>query len=131
MFENKTDSTFKIKKWEETPIIKTEVSPKLSRADVIMKYSGDIDGESNIIYLITDITDLKATIIGIEHFLGKINGHEGSFLIEQDGTYEEGVFKASGVVIPGSGSGGLEGLEGESQYSMKQGKVTFKFNYKL
>lgn len=84
----------------------------LSLAEVGYTYKGDIEGSSTQRCLIAYKAD-AAPVLSLEHFTGSVGGHEGSCVFLQIGTQDAGSVATRLEVVPGMGSGGLEGLRGE------------------
>ena len=85
----------------------------LTRADVRFSYAGDIEGTSQLIYLIAYKAD-AAPVLCFEHFEGSIGGHEGSCVFQHIGKQDKGSVSGRVEVVPGMGTGGLESLRGEA-----------------
>ena len=86
----------------------------LTRAEVEYSYRGDVEGRSTLVYLIAYKAD-AAPVLGLEQFTGSVDGHEGSFVFRHDGSQDAGSVTARLEVVPGMGTGGLEGLRGEAE----------------
>ena len=89
----------------------------LSKAEVSYRYSGEIEGTSTLVYLIAYKAD-AAPVLGLERFTGSIGGHEGSCVFRHVGSQDAGSVSARVEVVPGMGTGGLEGLVGEAELSI-------------
>src|SRR5437899_8821126 len=111
----KTTATarFAIKSWDEKAYREGPGRPKLTRASVTKTYSGDIEGEGQVEYLMMYRSDGSATFVGLERIVGRIGDRTGSFVLQRTGVFEDGLAKESYHVIPGSATGDLEGLRGE------------------
>ena len=109
-------ATFRVKSWDEEPYDETEGAPKLTRARVAKVFSGDIEGESVVEYLMVHRPDGTASFVGVERVVGRLGDMEGSFVLQHGGTYVGGVAKAEWSVVPGSGTGSLTGLSGEGGF---------------
>src|SRR6266436_6372440 len=111
----KTTATarFAIKRWDEKPYREGPNQPKLTRASVTKTYTGDIEGEGQVEYLMMYRSDGSATFVGLEQVVGRIGGKTGSFVLQRSGTFENGRATESYSVIPGSPTGDLQGLVGE------------------
>lgn len=112
--------TFETKSWDE----KTwdgqpwnEVSgAKLTHAHVTAAFQGDIQGESRQEWLMTYRSDVSANFVGLERVSGQIGGRSGSFVLQHNGTYENGVINNTFFVVPGCGTGELHNLRGQGSY---------------
>ncbi len=86
----------------------------LTRAEVGYTYTGDVEGTSTLTYLIAYKAD-AAPVLGLEQFTGSVDGHEGSCVFQHTGSQDAGSVSAHLEVVPGMGTGGLEGLRGEAE----------------
>jgi hypothetical protein len=89
----------------------------LSRAEVSYSYRGDLQGTGTLVYLIAYKAD-AAPVLGLERFTGSIGGREGSCVFRHVGSQDAGSVSARLEVVPGMGTGGLEGLVGEAEVAI-------------
>lgn len=123
---------FAITAWDEKPYREGADRPKLTKATVTKTYTGDIEGEGHVEYLMAYLTDGAASFVGIEQVTGRLGGKSGSFILERTGVFEGGQAKEIYSVIPGSGTGGLKGLRGEGRSSVGHGmEHPFVLSYEL
>lgn len=126
------NSRFAIKSWDEKPYSEGQGLPKLTRAVVTRTFTGDIAGEGHVEYLMMYRGDGSATFVGLERVVGNVAGKAGSFVLQRTGTFESGVAKESYCVIPGSGTGDLQGLRGEGSSAVGHGtEHPLTLNYEL
>ena len=116
--KNSANARFAIKSWDEKPYSEGPDQPKLTRATVTKTFTGDIEGEGQVEYLMMYGSDGSATFVGLERVVGRIDGKAGSFVLQRTGIFESGQAKESYSVIPGSGTGDLRGLRGEGTSSV-------------
>ena len=130
--------TYKVKKWEENPY--REISPemKMTKASVEYSIEGEIEGSAALEYLmyykyfnVDDMHKSSAVYIGLMRFEGKLNGKEGSFIIKDDGLFENGTAGSSLQIIAGSGLGELKNIKGTGQYSATAAGANIEFEYSL
>jgi len=119
--KNLANSRFAIKSWDEKPYSEGQDLPKLTRAAVAKTFTGDIEGEGHVEYLMMYCIDGSATFVGLERVVGHLAGKAGSFVLQRTGTFEDGVATESYVVIAGSGTGELRGLRGEGESAVGHG----------
>ena len=112
---------FAIKSWDEKPYSEPEGQPRLTRASVAKTYTGDIDGEGHVEYLMMYRSDGSASFVGLERVEGRVSGKAGTFMLERIGVFEGGEAKESYTVIAGSGSGELQGLRGAGRSAVGHG----------
>jgi len=107
------NARFTIKNWDEKPYDEGGDLPKLTRAAVTKTFTGDIDGEGKVEYLMMYRGDGSATFVGLERVVGRLSGKSGSFVLQRTGVFEGGIATESYSVVPGSGTGELRGLRGQ------------------
>jgi hypothetical protein len=126
------NARFAIKSWDEQPYSEGQDSPRLTRASVAKTYTGDIEGEGQVEYLMMYRSDGSATFVGLERVVGRIGGKTGSFVLQRTGIFERGQAKESYSVIPGSATGDLQGLLGDGSSAVGHGmEHPFTLNYEL
>src|SRR5262245_7960788 len=109
---------FAIKSWDEKP---WSDAPKLTRATVMKTFTGDIEGESQVEYLMMYRSDGSATFVGLERIAGRIGDKTGTFVLQRTGVFENGQAKESYAVVTGSGTGQLHGLRGSGSSAVGHG----------
>jgi Protein of unknown function (DUF3224) len=126
-------SNFRVAAWDEKPYGELENGGKLTKASVKQSFSGDIEGEGAVEWLMCYRPDETADFIGLQHIAGRIGGRAGSFvLLQTNGTYDGKVARGALSVVPGSGTGELRGLRGEGEFSAPQGSeaaVTLNYDF--
>ena len=123
---------FTIKSWDENPYSEGQDVPKLTRASVVKNFTGDIEGESHVEYLMMYRSDGSAAFVGLERITGRIGDKSGSFVLQRTGAFEGGQAKETYTVIPGSATGDLRGLAGEGSSSLGHGnEYPFVLNYEI
>jgi uncharacterized protein DUF3224 len=126
------DARFAIKRWDEEPYSEDQGRPKLTRASVTKTYTGDIEGEGQVEYLMMYRSDGSATFVGLERVVGRIGGKTGTFVLQRTGIFEGGLAKESYSVIPGSATGDLQGLLGDGRSAVGHGmEHPFTLSYEL
>jgi Protein of unknown function (DUF3224) len=123
---------FSIKSWDEKPYSEGKDLPKMTRASVDKTFTGDIDGEGHVEYVMMYRSDGTAAFVGLERITGRIAGRNGSFVLQRTGVFEDGQAKESYSVVTGSGTGELRGLRGEGTSSVGHAAdYPFALNYEL
>ena len=115
------NARFAIKSWDEKPYSEGQDQPKLTRASVTKSFTGDLEGESHVEYLMMYRSDGTAAFVGLERIVGRLGGKSGSFVLQRTGIFEGGEAKESYSVVPGSGTGELQGLRGEGSSAVGHG----------
>jgi hypothetical protein len=123
---------FKIEDWKEAPFSEVEQGGKLTRASVRKSYTGEIEGEGVLEYLMSYKPDGSAEFVGLERVSGRIGDHPGSFVLQHSGKFENGAMTQKSVVVAGSGTATLADLRGECSLSAgHQQAYPFVFEYEF
>jgi hypothetical protein len=114
-------SRFKIQGWDERSYAELG-GPKLTQASVKQDFSGDIDGEGAVEWLMCYRPDQTADFVGLQRITGQLGDREGSFvLLQTEGTFDGTEARGRLAVVPGSGTGALEGLRGSGEFRAPHG----------
>ncbi len=111
-------ATFALNAWDEKPYNEMNGLPKLTRASVTKSYQGDIKGEGKLESLMMYRDDGSASFLGLERVVGSVSGRSGSFVLQHSGTFKGGVATVTLLVVPGSGTGDLRGLQGNGEFAV-------------
>ena len=104
-----------------TPFDQT-ATPALAEVQIREAFSGDLEGESTVRALQVERPDHSASLVSMQRFHGKLNGRQGTFVLQGSEVVEGGKIKATWFVVPGSGTGELTGLRGEGGFEGQFGK---------
>ncbi len=134
----KAIGTYTVKKWDEKLYDQITSEMKMTEATVEYSMSGQIEGKGAVEYLMfykyfdeNDQHKSSAMYIGLIRFVGKVLGKEGSFVIEDHGTFENGAASSTLKIIAGSGIGELKGIQGTGRYSANQDGAHIELDYNL
>ncbi len=123
---------FAIRTWDEKPFSEGNDVPRLTRASVVKTFTGDIEGEGHVEYLMMYRADGTASFVGLERVVGRIGARGGTFVLQRTGTFANGQAMESYSVIPGSATGELRGLAGDGSTAVGHGmEHPFELNYEL
>jgi len=126
------NARFAIRNWDEKPYRDEPGLPKLTRASVTKTFTGDLEGEGQVEYLMVYRRDGSATFVGLEAIVGRIGGRTGSFVLQRTGVFESGLAKERYTVVAGSATGELQGLTGDGSTSVGHGtEHPFTLRYEL
>jgi hypothetical protein len=126
------NARFAIQTWDEKPYSENQDQPKLTRASVTKTYTGDIEGEGQVEYLMMYRSDGSAAFVGLERVVGRVGGKIGTFVLQRIGTFEGGLAKESYSVIRGSATGDLQDLTGDGSSAVGHGmEHPFTLSYEL
>ncbi len=73
----------------------------------------------------------SAGYVAMERVTGELDGVSGSFLLQHSATMTPQHQEALITVVPGSGTGGLEGLAGTMVIRIEGGEHFYDFEYRL
>jgi len=124
--------TFEIKNWDEKTYQELERGGKLTEAKVTQKFTGDIQGEGSVVWLMAYNDPNTATFVGIQRVVGSIGGKKGSFLIETTGFFDGKTAQGDWSLIDGSGTDELAGISGEGSFGAPHGSTAeYQIDYDL
>ena len=85
---------------------------ELQRVHIARTFSGDLEGTSTAEILIAR-SEGGGAYTGQDLVTGTLGGRSGSFVIQHGGVMGPDGISNTGTIVPGSGSGELEGISGE------------------
>ncbi|MBK8794188.1 MAG: DUF3224 domain-containing protein [Holophaga sp.] len=85
---------------------------KLTRVQAVLAYSGDLEAEGKVEYLMAYSPDGTGSFVGLEYIVGKIGGREGSFVAQHTGTFDPQSVTTRWDFVPGLGYAGAERADG-------------------
>src|SRR5438874_492361 len=88
--------------WDEKTVHEND-GHKLTRAEISTHYTGDLEGEGKLEYLLSYRADGTGVFIGLERIEGRLGNRSGSFALQHEGIFQTGLAKANYKVVPGSG----------------------------
>jgi hypothetical protein len=87
---------------------------ELSRVHITRTFAGDLEGESTAELMIAK-SEGGGGYVGHDRIMGTLDGKSGSFVFQHTGLMgPEGVTN-TGTIVPGTGTGDLEGISGEGR----------------
>jgi hypothetical protein len=130
MYEAK--ATVSMKSWDEKPYWEGEEGRKLTKVDAVFAYDGDMKGEGAVAWLLGYNPDGTGSALALERFVGTVGSRSGSFLIQHISAFDPSSVRDSLTIVPGSGSGELAGLGGQTAIAMiGPGPYEFSLRYEL
>ena len=118
----KAEGLFEFTRWEEASYSEPDGGLKLTEARVSNEFQGDIVGASDLVYVMSYLTEETGTFVGYEQVTGRLSDRDGTFVLRHDGTFADGSVRSALNVVPGSGTGALAGLTGEGEYVATHGQ---------
>src|SRR4051794_636654 len=70
----------------------------------------------------------SAGYVALERVTGRLDGREGSFVLQHSGTMDRGAPSLSVTVVPDSGTGALAGLKGVLTIEILEGRHLYGFD---
>ena len=106
--------------------------PSFSRLALAKTLRGDLEGTGAGQMLAAGGPDSGAgAYVAIERITGKLDGKEGSFALMHNGTMDASGYHLDVTVVPGSGTGELQGISGTFTILIEGGKHSYDFAYQL
>jgi Protein of unknown function (DUF3224) len=128
----KAKGSFEVTSFNEDAYEERDGGAKLTHAWGDQAFSGDIEGDGAVHWLMSYGTDKKAHFVGIQRIKGEIGGRSGSFIIESTGGFDGAASRGTWSVISGSGSGDLASISGKGSFEAPGGpKATYELEYEL
>jgi hypothetical protein len=112
--------SFTVASWEEDTYEEGEGGAKLTRATVSLDFSGGIEGNAAVQWLMSYRPDGTARFVGLARVKGMLRGRPGTFVLENTGEFDGMVARGAWSVVPGSATGDLEGLSGTGGFEAGQ-----------
>jgi uncharacterized protein DUF3224 len=132
MDENVIEGEFHIQDWKESTVAELAPGAKLTEAKVTQQFSGGLKGEGSVTWCMCYTSPKSARFVGMQHFTGVLGARKGGFILETEGDFDGTVAKGYWSIVPDSGTGELEGIEGEGQFEAPHGpKATWRLEYSL
>ena len=132
----KAKGTYTVKKWEESTNRQMTPETKMTKASVEYSFSGEIEGKAVVEYLMfysqfdpNDQHKSSASYVGLILFDGTLSGASGSFVLEDNGTFDAGTAKSMLRIARGSGTGQLKGIHGTGMYLANREGCHFELDF--
>lgn len=110
-------AAFEITGWEEVRLDDgTDAGPKRARVTVSKRFSGGLEGTS-VAELLSVQSERGRGYVASEVVEATLEGRRGTFVLQHGGAGDASGDRAFGHVVPGSGTGELEGLRGEAAFA--------------
>jgi hypothetical protein len=98
-------------RYDEEPYAEAE-GAELSRVHISRTFTGELEGESTAELMIAK-SEGGGGYVGHDRISGTLQGQSGSFVFQHTGLMGPGGVTNSGTIVPGTGTGDLEGITGE------------------
>ena len=111
------EGTFNVVSWDEKQYDAAPGQPKFTHARVVHELMGAIKGEASICYLMVYRPNETANFVGLATVTGTIDGRDGAFVMQDVGTFENGVARGRWTILPGLATGALHGIRGDGHFA--------------
>ncbi|WP_329312760.1 DUF3224 domain-containing protein [Streptomyces sp. NBC_01278] len=130
----RTTGRFTFADWQEQSVGPADSLPRLARSTVVNSFAGGIEARAtNAGYTFTYTGEGVGSYTGMELLSGAVDGREGTFVLEQRGTFDASGTRCAFEVVPGSATGELAGLSGSGAFTYRKGdtSVAYEFTYTI
>ena len=128
----RASGAFEVTSWNEDAYEELAGGGKLTRASVEQKFTGDIEGDGAVQWLMAYRSDGKAHFVGLQRVAGSIGDRTGSFVLETAGDFDGETATGAWSVVPGSAVDGLQGLRGTGKFEAPHGpNASFELEYEF
>lgn len=104
----------------------------LGRMSIDKQFHGDLDAVSQGEMLYAGNSKDTGGYVAVERVTGTLHGKRGAFSLQHNATRTPGEAHLNIIVVPGSGSGELAGLDGTMKIAIAEGgKHYYEFDYEL
>jgi hypothetical protein len=124
--------TFEVKLAPQTPDNPPAQSSAVGRMSLDKQFQGDLEaiGQGEMLSVL-DREKGSGGYVAMERVTGRLQGREGSFVLQHDATMNRGAAKLDITVVPDSGSGELTGISGSMTIRIEGGRHFYDFEYTL
>ncbi len=107
--------------------------PAITRFKLDKKYHGDLEGTASGEMLSAgNPSSGNAGYVALEKVTGSLHGRSGSFVLQHSASIKASVPQMTITVVPGSGTGELDGISGTLTITFAPGgKHSYDFEYTL
>lgn len=128
----KAQGSFQITSFDEDTYEDRGGGAKLTHAWGDQAFSGDVEGDGQVHWLMSYRPDRTATYVGLQRIKGAVGGRRGSFVIDASGEFDGAASRGSWSIIPASGTGDLKDITGSGTFDAPGGpKATYELDYNL
>ncbi len=120
--------SFQVASWQEDTYEETGEGKGLTQADVNLTFTGELEGDATVRWLMAYRPDGTADFVGLARISGMLHGRPGSFVLTNTGEFDGRVARGTWSVVAGSGTGDLEGLAGTGGFEAAQ-EATYHLDY--
>jgi hypothetical protein len=118
--KKKLNGEFQVTGWDEKPYLERD-GKRLTRASVTQKFSGAIQGEGSVEWLMCYRPDGTADFVGLQHIDAIVDGRDGAVVVRSFGEFDGRKAVGEWSVIDGSATGELNGATGSGHFDAPMG----------
>ena len=85
----------------------------LGRIHIERSFQGDVEGEATAELLTATAANGAAVYLALDRISGRLEGREGSFVLQHRGLLSAEGAEIDGAIVAGSGTGELRGITGQ------------------
>lgn len=118
--------------WEETRTEPLTDGGRFVEVRIEEDFSGGIDGTSQWDDLLYYRSDGTAAFVTLGEIRGELDGLKGSFVVATTGKFDGERASSEWVIVPGSGTGELQGIAGAGSMTTRAGEPgKYRLDYTL
>jgi hypothetical protein len=104
----------------------------LGRSHIERSFQGDLEGEATAELLTATAENGAAVCLALDRISGRLEGREGSFVLQHRGVLSAEGAEIDGAIVPGSGTGELMGITGQGAITVDdEGTHRLTLDYEL
>lgn len=107
--------SFKVLSGSEDVYDELDGGVRLTHATGRQAFSGDIDADGSVHWLMLYRGDRTAQFVGLQRITGSVGGHRGSLVMAAEGSHDGTSSRITLTVIDGSGTNDLTGIRGNGR----------------
>jgi hypothetical protein len=92
----------------------------LGRVHIERRFEGDLEGEATAELLTATAENGAAVYLALDRISGRLEGREGSFVLQHRGVLSADGAEIDGAIVPGSGTGELKGIIGKGAITVDE-----------
>ncbi|MFN8623578.1 MAG: DUF3224 domain-containing protein [Chloroflexota bacterium] len=118
--------TFEVTGGDEAEVEQRE-GVRITRVDGTQRFSGDIEGEGHVTWLMAYLPDGSARFVGFQRIDGTFGGRAGSLIIESTGDHDRTASQGHWGVLKRAGTGAVGRATGSGSFHAPGGPtVTYE-----
>ncbi|WP_029430672.1 DUF3224 domain-containing protein [Blastococcus sp. URHD0036] len=123
---------FEVTGWEPEELVLGEPGPvAFGRVTLRKTFHGPLTGTSVVAMTSAAVGETPAGYVAQELVTGTLEGRTGTFVVQHSGVVDGADSRASGVVLPGTGTGELSGLRGTVELTHDESGAVLTLDYDL